>query len=391
MQLPDALTLRSWLRRTAQLVTVPAMATGSQCVPEHDDVASNLPTLSSSLVRDIDLEGGDGPVLMSVRDLAVDSTGNLFILDATAGRLHRYDMSGNYVASLSDAADRAVFLRQPVGATASGVATGRDGNIYVTGAPRDMFPHRPPDTAAVSRISPNLTIDAVYRVARTQLLLGPVSWRDHLVVRLARPRDLVEEFVLGYTEEQVKANEALLAITYAGSPTMYFHPQDERKHGVPYWGSWFGTFVADAGDELLAVNSLYPVYRYDSEGILTDTFGNASPSFRQPSRPDPGSFPSANAEYYEWRNSFTTIGGIDVLADSLVVVVLVDQNGDTHAAIEKHYRADVFHLKSGEAIARDVALEGKVLHADTLLYVAWRPTDEGWHIGLFDLREEGSR
>lgn len=334
------------------------------------------------------MEAGDGPVVTRVDDLAVDSIGNLFILDA-AGHLHKYDVSGNYLASLSDTADKAVFLRQPAGITPDDVAVGRDGHIYVTGAPANLFPRRLSDTAAVSRISPDMTIDAVYRIPRTETLIGLVAWRDNLIVVLARPGALLEEF-LGYTQEQIEATEKLLAMSYSGTPTMYFHPADEREESVDYWGSWFGTHVAEAGDEILAVNALYPIYRYDSEGLPTDTFGSASPSFRQPSRRAPGSFPSEDAEYYEWRNSFTTIGGIHVLADSLVVVVLVDQSGDVPTAIERTYRADVFDLKSGEAVARDVALRGKVLHADSLLYVAWRPTDEGWHIGLFDLQEEGS-
>lgn len=383
-------TLQPSSRRTALLVALFAVVTGNQCAPRHDDAGSDLPIFMSSLLKDIDLENGDGPVVMGVNDLAVDSTGHLFVLDAMAGRLHKYDTSGNYVASLSDTVGNAIFLRQPVGASPTGVAVGQDGNIYVTGAPRDMFPNRLWDSVAVSRISPDLAIDAVYRFGRTQSLVRLDVWRDKLVVALDRPRDLVERF-LGYSDEHVKANEELLAMTYAGTPTMYFHPADERKHGVPYWGGWFGTFVAATDDELLVVNSLYPVHRYGPGGEAAGTFGDPSPSFRQPSRPEPRSFPTANAAYYEWRNSFTTIDGIHVLADSLVVVLLVDRDGDTHAAIEKRWRADVFKLNSGEVVARDVALEGDVLHADTLLYVAWRPTEEGWHIGLFDLREEGAR
>lgn len=380
---------RGALRRAAQIVALLSVAAGSQCAPAHDDAASNLPTLSSSLVRDIALEAGDGPVMTRVNDLAVDSTGNLFVLDA-AGHLHKYDVFGNYVALLSDTAGKAVFLRQPAGILPDDVAVGRDGHIYVTGAPANLFPRRLSDTAAVSRISPDLAIDAVYRIPRTETLTELVAWRDNLIVALARPGALLEEF-LGYSEEQVKATEKLLAMSHSGTPTMYFHPADEREESVPYWGSWFVTHVAEAGDELLAVNSLYPIYRYDYEWFPIDTFGGASPSFRQPSRPALGSFPTAGPEYYEWRNSFTTIGGIHVLADSLVVVVLVDQIGNMPNEIERTYRADVFDLNSGKVVARDVALEGEVLHADTLLYMAWRPTDEGWHVGLFDLVEEGPR
>ncbi len=75
------------------------------------------------------------------------------------------------------------------------------------------------------------------------------------------------------------------------------------------------------------------------------------------------------------------------MADSLVVVVLEDRNADELAAAQWSYRADVYDLRSGTPVARDVGLEGPVLHADTLLHVAWRPTGDGWHVGLFDLSE----
>lgn len=387
-QAPDTATTKPRsIRLLLRIVFLVVVTSG--CSLEQDR-PRDLPIFTSSLVRDIDLEADGGPVVMGVDYLAVDSTGHLFVLDGRLGNLHKYDASGRYRASLSDAEGRSLFLRQPSGAWPGGIAIGRDDNIYLTGAPHDMFPNQFPDTSVVAKISPDFLVRDVFRVERIESLKGPYVWEDNLVIVLNRPRDSVER-LLGYSETHVNVNEELLIMTYAGTEKMYFRPVDERKHDVPYWGGWLSTFLAPTGKHLLAVNALYPIHQYDSEGLLTDTFGSASPSFRQPSRPAPGSFLTADARYYEWRNSFTTIDGIHVLADSLVVVVLVDQNGDMHAAIERCYRADVFNLNSGEVVARDVALEGKVLHADTLLYVAWRPTAEGWHIGLFDLMEEGSR
>ena len=390
-QRPGTTMAQPWsVRLLSRTVFFAIFASGcTGCTPEHGGLR-DLSAFTSSLAKDIDLEAGGGPVVMGVDHLAVDSTGNLFVLDGRVGNLHKYDASGRYEMSLSDAEGKPLFLRQPSGAWPGGVAIGRDGNIYLTGAPRHMFPKQLFDTSVVAKISPEFLVKDIFRVERVKSLKGPYVWEDNLVTVLNRQRDNVERF-LGYSEAHVNIREELLTMTYAGAEIMYFRPEDERKHGVPYWGGWLYTSLAPAGNRLLAVNALYPIHQYDSDGLLTGTFGSASPSFRQPSRPATGSFLTADSRYYEWRNSFTTIGGIYVLADSFVVVVLIDQNGDTHAAIEKHYRADVFDLNSGEVVARDVALEGKVLHADTLLYVAWRPTDEGWHIGLFDLLEKGSR
>lgn len=337
------------------------------------------------------MEANGGPVVTSANYLAVDSTGNLFVLDSRAGHVHKYDASGRYISSLSDADGRPIFLRQPGGPPPAGLAIGRDGNVYVAGAPRDMFPNQLPDTAVISRLSPDLTVDAVYRFGRTMRFRGPEVWRDKLVVVLYRPRDIMERF-LGYSKEHVEADEELLAVTYDGTPTMYFHPADERKHDVPYWGG-----DGSRPSSWQEATSSWRRIRYTpyidtvQGGEEIGTFGDASPSFRHRSRPAPRSFPTADAAYFDWWTSFTTIGGIEVLADSLVVVSLIDRSGDTDGAIERRYRADVFNLHSGEAVAPDVALEGQVLHADILLYVAWRPTAEGWHIGLFDLMDNRSR
>ena len=327
--------------------------------------------------------------MLGVDQLAVDSAGHLFVLDATAGHLHKYGADGEHVGSLADADGEAVFLRQPAGPWPGGVAVGQDGNVYVAAAPHGMFgPFAREDAVkgAIARVSPALVVDTVFAIRGPEAVGGLFVWQEKLAAVLFRPRDALERTV-GMTEEEVRTREQLLLLTYDGVPTKVFHPVDERRHGIPYWGEWFSTHAVVAGDDLLVVNSLYPVYRYGPGGELADTFGSASASFRQPSRPERGAFPTWGAPIFEWLSSFTTIDGIHVLADSLVVVVLEDRSADDPAVAEKFYRADVYDLQSGDVVARDVGLEGPVLHADSLLYVAWRPAGNGWHIGLVDLEE----
>jgi len=376
-----------WLCGLVRFGTVCTAMAGVQCAPGQDHAGSTLRPFTSSLVRDMDLESGHGPPVMSVSNVAPDSAGNLFVLDGMAGKLHKYTASGAYVGSAMDPDGESVF-RQPAGPIPVGVVVGGDGNVYVGGAPQSMFDSRLRENAvkaAIARVSPNLAIDTVFTI-RGPESVGLSGWRTELAVVLGRPRDGVER-MLGLTEEEVLAREELLLMTYDGVLTTAFHPADERKHGIPYWGEWFTSYAVAAGDDLLVVSSLYPVYRYGPDGELVDTFGSASASFRQPSRPEPREFPTWDARKYEWLSSFTTIGGIHVVADSLVVVVLQDRNADEPAVAEWSYRADVFDLQSGEVVARDVGLEGPVVHADTLLYVTWRPTGDSWHIGFFDLDE----
>lgn len=387
---------RRWARQwvaTIRLLAACAAGLAVSCTAQeeggHGNEADGRRPLASTLARDIELEAGEGPPVVGLDYLAADSAGNLFVLDARAGRLHKYTAAGRHVGALAGADGEPVFLRQPAGPGPGGVVVGRDGNVYVAAAPHGMFDRELTENlvkGAVTRVSPALVVDTVFTIRGPEAIGLKSAWRRELAVVLGRPRDAVER-AFGLTEEEVLAREEVLLLTYDGVPTTVFHPADERRHGVPYWGGWFSTYTAVAGDELLVVSSLYPIHRYRPGGELVGTFGSASPSFRQPSEPEPRTFPTEDARYYEWRSTFTTIGGIHVVADSLVVVVLVDRNADEPAVAQWSYRADVYDLRSGSAVARDVDLEGPVLHADTLLYVAWQPTGDGWHVGLFDLSE----
>lgn len=323
-------------------------------------------------VRTIALERDGNPSLLGVKDLAVNAAGNLVVLDGKTGRIHKYGPDGKYLASALGADGEPAGFWQPSGADAGSIAFGQDRNLYVTGTARRVAFDSGQPVAAVARVSPDLAVDTFFTVEGTYFLVQLRAWEDKLAIVLMRPRG--------------PGNEVAV-YDYEGRSVAAFHPRDDRMESVPYWTGWFMTRVAPAGDELVVANSLYPLHRYGSDGAAKGTLGSASASFRLPSHPELFAFagPEGRARHDEWLKSFTTIDGVHVLDDSMVVVVLKDLNDRETALSEAQYRADFFEMGSGRLLARDVALGGRVVEADTVLYVATRDPEEGWRLEVLDL------
>lgn len=321
----------------------------------------------------IPLEGDGNPPLLKLEDLAVDADGNLLVLDGGTARVHKYDASGAYLASVTGSDGGVVALEQPGGARPHSVVVGSDEHLYVTGAPPGSVAFDPASpTAAVTRISPDLAVDTFFIVQDVYLLGELHAWDQKLAAVLMRPAG--------------PGNE-VATFGYDGTPDLSFHPRDPRMDSLPYWSGWFTTQVGITGRELVAVNSLYPVHRYGSGGEEMGTFGGPSPSFRHPSQPERWAFGGAEGRdnYDAWLKSFTTIAGIHVLSGSVAVVVLKDLNPDESAFAEASYRADVFDVESGQSLGRDLPLPGNVVEASEMLYVAVRDPEQGWRVELFNL------
>ena len=352
------------LRRIVATVLVVA------CASEPDLPPVALPGAALVHVGTVPLEGTGAPAVFDVADLAVNADGQWFVLDGSTAHLHKYDPTGEYMASVSGPDGTAAALMQPSGTNPRSVIVGRDDHLYVTGAPESLpfDPARP--TAAVARIDRDLAVDTVFTVDDTYFLTAIHAWEERIAAVLMRPEG--------------PGNEVRV-LQYDGTPESSFHPRDERMESVPYWWGWFMTHAAPAGDELAVVNSLYPVHRYERGGELKGTFGGPSPSFRQPSQPERWGFtgPDGRAKYDAWLRSFTTIRSIHVLSDSLVVVVLEDRNPEETAVADPSWRADLFDLASGRVLARDLPLPGKVVEADSLLYVAARNSEHLWQVHTF--------
>ena len=352
--------------------TALALAAWSGCTSEPEAPPEQTTGAELAQVRTIVLERDGNPPLLGVEDLAVDVAGNLFVLDGKTGRVHKYGPDGKYLASVPGTDGEPAGFWQPSGAGAGSIAFGQDRHLYVTGTARRVAFDSGQPVAAVARISPDLAVDTFFTVEGTYFLVQLRAWQDKLATVLMRPRG--------------PGNEVAV-YDYEGRSVATFHPRDERMEGVPYWTGWFTTHVAPAGDELVVANSLYPLHRYGSDGAPKGTFGSASASFRLPSHPELFAFagPEGRTRHDEWLKSFTTIDGVHVLDDSMVVVVLKDLNDRETALSEARYRADIFELGSGRLLARDLTLGGRVVAADTALYVATQDSEEGWRLEVLDL------
>ena len=352
--------------------TALALVAGSGCMSEPEAPPEQTTGAELAQVRTIVLERDGNPPLLGVEDLAVDVAGNLFVLDGKTGRLHKYGPDGKYLASVPGADGEPAGFWQPSGAGAGSIAFGQDRHLYVTGTARKVAYDSGEPVATVARISPDLAVDTFFTVEGTYFLQQLRAWEDKLATVLARPRG--------------PGNEVAV-YDYEGRSIAALHPRDERMEGVPYWSAWFTTRVASTGDELVVANSLYPLHRYGSDGAPKGTLGSASASFRLPSHPELFAFagPEGRARYDEWLKSFTTIDGVHVLDDSMVVVVLKDLNDRETALSDAQYRTDIFELGSGWLLARDLALGGRVVEADTVLYVAMQDPEEGWRLEVLDL------
>ncbi len=225
--------------RAIRLLAACAAGLAICCAPEQEaasgDEAGRLRPLASTLARDIDLEAGGGPPVVGLDYLAADSVGNLFVLDASAGHLHKYTAAGRHVGTLAGADGEPVFLRQPAGPSPGGVVVGRDGNVYVAAAPHGMFDPELTENwvkGAVTRVSPALAVDTVFTIRGPEVVGGLSASPRELAVVLGRPRDAVERR-FGLTEEEVLAREEVLLLTYDGVPTTAFIPQTNEGTECP--------------------------------------------------------------------------------------------------------------------------------------------------------------
>ena len=94
------------------------------------------------------------------------------------------------------------------------------------------------------------------------------------------------------------------------------------RDGEAYVQQEFRPRFHAVGDTVVVASSVsYPLYLYDPEGNLLDTFGTRPPSIGEMTYPGAGAFAgAAQADGGEWQRSFGTVRSVWVVHDSLIVV-----------------------------------------------------------------------
>ena len=311
----------------------------------------------------IGLEEPDSGLITGVPGIDVDAGGRLLVPEPALAEVRVYSPGGRLLQRLGRRGDGPGEFRRPLAA-----AFAPDGSVYVTdaGVPR------------ITRFTPSLAFDTVFLL--------------HSAYFAAQIEPVPEGVVVFAMRE---GPDARLYDVYSsrGELRVSFHAMHPLIRSVPGWITAARSNLAvGAGHIYIAENLLYPFARYDRAGRLVDSVGTPPPSWTAASRPEPGAFQGADAwtRFQRWRRTFTTISGLGIYRDSLLLVVHKTLDPRVVAYEESRYRLDLYRLGAElRKLAQDIELPGPLLHAGEKVYIllAAPPETERWTLGRYRLWE----
>lgn len=317
------------------------------------------------LVQEIRLEEPDSALITEIIGLDVDARGRLLIPDPTSGQVRVYAPDGSLLRVLGRRGEGPGEFLQPYAATFA-----PDGRVYVSDA---RIPR-------VTRFDASLAYDTTFALDRAVFGAEIAAIDSGVVVFAMRESDTAGVYDI-YSPD--------------GRPKGRFYPVPAPIREVPYWISAARSRLAVGAHSIfVAVNLLYPVHRYDEAGEALGEFGVPPASWQPASRPEAGAFvgPGARAGFERWRRTFTTIGALGVLADSLLLVVHERLDPELVEYEAAAYRLDIYRLSDAPAkLYEDVPMPGRMLHAGDALYVLLANPAErgGWILGRYRTEVEG--
>ena len=221
--------------------------------------------------------------------------------------------------------------------------------------------------------------------------LIPVSGHPHDVVALGP--DLLLEMRVGEWEvveaDRLPFFHRVIGDQVAWSRYSFPYIPSER----PYWGSFAAFLGTTAGDSVFATTSLgYPVVVYNGAGDSVGTIGAPSTSFRPIPVLELGALvdQGPGGGLADFLASFDMIHGIDVVADSYLVVTLgiLDPTKSFPPFKWLNTSVDVYDRHTGAKLYEDVPLPdgSEVLGGGRFLYLLTNREEPPWRIAKLRLR-----
>lgn len=311
----------------------------------------------------IELEETDSALITTVPSLDVDELGRLLVPEPTVGEVRIYDREGRLLNRLGRRGDGPGEFQRPAAAV-----FGPGGSVYVSdiGSPR------------ITRFAPGLELDTTFELNGAHFA-GPIEVLPGGIVSFA-----------------MRAGpEALIYDVYGhdGVRRASFHRLNPLIRTDPGWISAARSRLAVGDGHIhVAENLLYPVHRYDFAGRRVDSVGTPPPSWRPASRPEPSAFrgPRAWSRFARWRRTFTTIVGLGIHRDSLLLVAHEALDPNVISYEEPTYRLDLYSLRPVVTkLYEDLPLPGRLLHVGARLYLLLgRPPElSAWTVGLYRLED----
>jgi hypothetical protein len=309
-------------------------------------------------VARIELEEPDTAVISEIRTIDVSPDGRIVIPGRQQSQVRIYAADGRLLRSLGRRGEGPGEFKRPQSA-----AFAHDGRIFVVDVSQRL-----------TRFAPSLELDTILRLQDTEFGGDVQAAGDTLVVGLVHPLRPGHEFAF---------------YSFDGEWLGGFHDQNPLVR-VPYWvGPWVEYLAVGRRFMYVAESMVYPLYRYSRDGTAADTFGAPPPSWIQASKPQPGQFMGASAmqRYERWLRTFTTIAGIFLYRDSLLLVQHEKLDPDVRAYREATYRIDIYDVASEPVtkLYEDIPVPGRILEGGDHIYVLVATPPPGWAIGKYEL------
>lgn len=312
-------------------------------------------------VGSIVLEESDSSIITDVSpsSFTVAPDGRIALGDRGQSRIQIYDDEGKFLRALGGVGAGPGEYNGVTGLTFL-----KNGTLYAAD----------PGNRRLTRYHPSLELDTVFQPATDGMIVNLLTLpNDRLLLNVSRsdPPEFLELHDSDFSQR-----------------TTLFHT-DPKVWQVPYWRSAGGRLVASNCCHIFVSNTLtFPLYRYSLEGLAEGTFGVPPRTWIPAPQPQVGEFAGASSISAEqWFRTFTRIGGLHVLSDSLVLVSnhLLDPS-ELRFRVST-YRMDVYDLE-GDRLIQDLLVPGVPLHTDDVFYVlTGEPPMSPWIITKYRFKE----
>lgn len=306
----------------------------------------------------ITLEERDSALITGVRDLAEGPEGRIALVDEQQSKFRVYSALGALLHQGGGFGSGPGELKRP-----TSIAWGPDEDLFVSDA----------GNARVSRYSLSFAFDTTWRVRRGYYIRELHEANDVLVTSTARgpgvPRDAH-------------------IYDFEGRLLNGFHEVAAQRDTMPYWLSAVGSRLAVSESYLVAGNSAqYPLALYDATTSLIDSVASPSPEWTPIPPTERGQFlpPNQLQRFEAWKRTFTSIDELEIVEDSVLVVVERDLEAEVLAYEVATYRAGIYDLSPPRRkLAAGVPLPGPVVAGGRFLWVLETSPPEGpWTLGKY--------
>lgn len=342
--------LRGWMIRT---VSGWAFALAACGPPSGDAQDTSFDDLFVEVSR-VEFEESANDPIVSIEYVGERPNGGYIVPDRHAGKVRLFDQAGREDLVLGTAGDGPGELNEPAGAVELS-----DGRV-----------------AVVQRANPRLTIF----IPNADPILEAVPGQYGFWATAAEGG-----FVAGVATQDTR----FARFDEDGSAASTFGVRDPVIADTPFWIFFARDHAAVLGETIAVSTSLFPTVRlFSADGDSIGSFGHPPPAWEPVSEPPVSdlSAPGSRERLEEWARSFTIVGNLATVSDSLLVVEYGrydPREADPYFSVPT--TVDVYNA-SGDKLAEGISLPGPVVGGGAQLLVLVSEPPNSWTVSALEWR-----